>query len=133
MTLSLRPNESPPDVWDRLLGKYVIVWLWSILFGSTTALGTGLAYLSFSSGRWGPLVPPLLITALSGVAFVVNAWWSLYLFLVRVLLPQFFGGRPVEIHPSSGRYLSRAFQSMFIASVIGMITLIMKFAVEALR
>ena len=94
----LEPDARAPEVWDRLLRKYVSVWLWSILFGATTGLGTGLAYLSFGGGaRWGPLGPVILATALSGVAVVLSAWWSLYLYLVRVLLPQFFGEPPVSL------------------------------------
>lgn len=131
---SLRQDEHPLEVWDRLLSKYVSVWLWSVLFGTASGLGTGLTYILFSKGgQWGPLWPAIVLAALSGLAATLYAWWCLYLFLARVLLPQFLGTDQPEPTSRSGYYLQRAFVSILLASSIGIITMIINFIFEELR
>jgi len=38
---------------DRLLDRYVAVWLWSVLFGTT--VGLAYSYMNYRGDRWGIL------------------------------------------------------------------------------
>ena len=78
---------------DRVLNKYVAVWLWSILFGSASAVAYTLVIFRPRDG-WGPLTPVILaLLVLSGLATLV-ALWFLYRYFVRFLIPIFFSGAP---------------------------------------
>jgi hypothetical protein len=73
---------------EHLLSKYVHVWLWSILFGATTALTysfMGLGMLRTLSG----LNAVFVALALFGVLAALGAWLSLYDYLDGFLIPAF--------------------------------------------
>ena len=70
-----------------LLNKYVSVWLWSILFGTTT--GVLYSFLSFRYERWGDLGAVLVIPALGSLLLAVGAWLQLYRALTRFLIPRY--------------------------------------------
>ena len=72
---------------DLLLNKYVSVWLWSILFGTTT--GVLYSFLSFRFERWGGLGLILLIPALAALILAIFSWLMLYRALSGYLIPRF--------------------------------------------
>jgi len=84
-TQSTQADKSPQ--WEMLLNKYVSVWLWSILFGTTT--GVLYSFLSFRYERWGDLGAVLVIPALGSLLLAVGAWLQLYRALTRFLIPRY--------------------------------------------
>jgi hypothetical protein len=71
---------------DHLLSKYVSVWLWSIVFGSISALAFSLTSYHGSSSFYAlAALVPLAI----GMLAVSFAFLNLYRGLVRYLLPRF--------------------------------------------
>lgn len=78
-----------PDRWETLLKRYVRVWIWSILFGTTT--GLSYAYVTLRTDRpWGTLIMfPLSILVL-GLLATFSAWWNLYVHLILAIIPEFF-------------------------------------------
>ncbi len=118
--------------WDRLLTKYVAVWLWSIIFGTSAGTGATFAYLTLGPGKWGPLTPVLVACGVLGVLFVAAAWLQLYFFLSRQLIPQLYGeARPPD--PAAGLFLLRAFLYTFAATLIGLILVLVKFSFQTLQ
>ena len=90
MQMDTQTSENRPNnkQWDVLLSKYVSVWIWSIIFGSTT----GLVY-SFSGmvnpERWSQLNTLLLGWYLMGTMSTVSSLFYLYFYLTRSIIPQF--------------------------------------------
>ena len=109
-------KAASPEVsseWDELLSKYVSVWMWSILFGTTT--GVLYSFLSFRLDHWGGLAVMLAFPALLSIIFAVASWLNLYRGLSEFLIPRFILGVPAE-HSDRERFaytLRRAF-FMFI-------------------
>ena len=105
---------------NGVLGKYVSVWLWSILFGANSAL-----LYSFASMRldrpWGSLGLLLAIPFAIGALFGLIALFYLLRYLTRYLLPVFLEGKVVEETgkgaggASPSRYLAAAFRSIALA------------------
>jgi hypothetical protein len=81
-------SAAQPDTHlDQLLNKYVSVWLWSILFGTTT--GVLYSFLSFRYDRWGGLGLILIIPALASLMLAILSWLRLYHALAGYLIPRF--------------------------------------------
>src|SRR5829696_4475003 len=75
---------------DRLLAKYVTVWLWSILFG--TSIGLGYAFIEYRPReKWGVLGFLLLLLLLLGSFATLIALFRLFTYLSKFLIPTFFG------------------------------------------
>jgi len=83
----IEPAERRDRSYDRLLNRYVSVWLWSILFGTTT--GVLYSFLSFRLDRWAGLAVVLVVPALLALVFALMAWGHLYWGLKRYLIPKF--------------------------------------------
>src|SRR5262245_28782710 len=73
---------------DRTLTKYVWVWLWSVQVGATSGLAYSLVGLNVDR-TWGSLGGSLLVLAVLTLVIVGAAWFSLYNYLSRYLLPLF--------------------------------------------
>jgi hypothetical protein len=112
-----RPHDHPMD-WDRLLAKYVRIWIWSILFGATS--GLTYAYVGVRFERpWGPLavLPMLLLTI--GITCTLGGWTNLLAYLEGVIVPEFFlaGGERIESADLT-RALLRAYKYTMLAGIV---------------
>jgi hypothetical protein len=129
-----KPPESPPlsETADRLLSKYVAVWLWTIFFGVNS--GVSYNYLSFyiqaaqnGYGRPGARFPDYLgmvgpvAYGLGGVASL-GAWVFLYLFFSVYLLPVVFLGTTgiseERRRRGGAKFLNRAYVLLVVAGVL---------------
>lgn len=77
---------------DQLLNKYVSVWLWSILFGTTT--GVLYTFLNLRFDRWGGLGLILVLPALFSLILAILSWLRLYHALAGYLIPRFILDTP---------------------------------------
>jgi hypothetical protein len=75
-------------IFDRLLNKYVAVWLWSIIFGATT--GVIYSFLNFRTDRWGWFGLLMLIPIILAFLAYLLSSHRLYKALKCYLLPKFF-------------------------------------------
>lgn len=82
-----KSKPQPNAQLDQLLNKYVAVWLWSILFGTTT--GVLYSFLSFRYDRWGGLGLIIVIPAIASLMYAILSWIALYRALSRYLIPRY--------------------------------------------
>lgn len=73
---------------DKMFSKYVLVWIWSILFGTSTGLTYSL--IEYRPERWGQLALPLLVLSVIGIVSVFAALMALINFLLNYLIPLLF-------------------------------------------
>lgn len=95
--------------WEMLLNKYVAVWLWSILFGTTT--GVLYSFLSFRYDQWGSLAFVLTIPAAAALILSIGAWLQLYRALTRFLIPRYILNDPA---PHSEQVFAYCLQRAFL-------------------
>lgn len=108
--------EGPPR-WEALLNKYISVWLWSILFGTTT--GVLFSFLSFRYDRWGELGVVLAIPAFGSLVLAIGAWLQLYRALTIFLIPRYVLSKPADGADELFAYsLRRAFLFFVGAAVL---------------
>lgn len=88
---------------DGLLSKYIAVWLWSILFGTTT--GVLYSFLSFHLDRWGGLGMIIAVPAMLALLFALMSWGHLYWGLKDFLIPRFI--HPCDAHPDIALHEAR--------------------------
>jgi hypothetical protein len=129
-----KPSEAPLalETADRLLSKYVAVWLWTIFFGVNSGLSYN--YLSFFAqvaqlglGRPGPRFPDYLgligpvAYGLGGLASI-GAWVFLYLFFSVYLLPVVFLGTTgiseERRRRDGAKFLNRAYMLLLLAGLV---------------
>lgn len=127
----MQPNlDVPRDKLDQLLAKYVSVWLWSILFGTTT--GILYSFLSFRYDRWGGLALLLVIPALASLLLALLSWGRLYEAMVGYLLPRFVLGDDEASDPGFFAYqLRRAFLYFIYAAAFRALASIMELALAS--
>ena len=103
-TMQSNERDSLDSRIDAVLNKYVAVWLWSILFG--TSVGALHMFTSSGFGRFGKadlLIVPLIL--LGGV-FSLMSLARLFRYLFSSLLPAFkVGGTNDILGPGSGSQL----------------------------
>jgi hypothetical protein len=92
-----RETQSESPKFEALLSKYIAVWLWSILFGTTT--GVLYSFLSFRLERWGGLGMIIAIPAILALLFALMSWGHLYWGLKYFLIPRFI--HPCDDKPSA--------------------------------
>jgi hypothetical protein len=106
---------------DKLLNKYISVWLWSILFGAAS----GLTYSIFSTRpfeKWGML--STLFTAIYAylICAIILTWFYLYRFLKGFIIPRFFPTTDEIIDDKilnrKMKLLNMAFLSLLFATVL---------------
>jgi len=100
-------KEPNIDNWDQLLGKYVSVWIWSIILGSSAAVTYTLPRPQefFDYGTIGVVL--IVIYLMVGV-FALMALISALRFFRNFILPiVLLGGRyeDLERHPGSEMYV----------------------------
>lgn len=131
------PAEIPTTATlDRLLSKYVHVWLWSILFGSNT--GVLYAYVAYRSDTtWGGLSVLPVALLLMGVVASLAALSQLFRYLKNFLLPQFFSSSEAAEFTSmrlpATRALAQAFSYFIISIVIRMLLVAVDILFAAFR
>jgi hypothetical protein len=87
--------------WDRLLSKYVRVWLWSILFGATTGLSYSFVAIGVARSNGMPVgMAPLALVAIGAVS-TIAAWWLLFVHLRDSIIPEFFAADGAHAAPDS--------------------------------
>lgn len=74
---------------DKILKKYISVWIWSIIFGAAYSLTSNI-FLTKSFDKWGPLSILFILIYTYLVIFLLLSWINLYRYLVRFILPKFF-------------------------------------------
>jgi hypothetical protein len=150
---SSKTPETPPvlEAADRILSKYVAVWLWTIFFG----LNSGLSYnylsffmqatqynnaRSYGSGP-GPFPSDVLRVVVPtayglGAVASIGAWIFLYLFFSVYLLPVVFlgttGVSEERRRRGGARFLNRAYLLLLVAGVIRLAPEIVTFAAPLL-
>lgn len=125
-----RPERRNSSRLDRLLSKYVAVWLWSIAFGGTSTLAYNFIGSSFGGGDWGTLSLALAALAALGMLLIAVAWLSLYYFFSRYLLPSFFHTltveRQAELSERGADQLARAVRFMIFAGLVSLVSAILR-------
>lgn len=108
------------DKMEKLLSKYISVWLWSILFGGATTLTFSLANVR-SYEKWGILSLVIGIIMAFAITFVIIAWLTLFRFLKAHIVPGLFLGdkRVFELKnlERSGRYLTMSFYALVLSGI----------------
>jgi hypothetical protein len=134
------PPSEPPVIAgaDRLLNKYLAVWLWSIIFGTNGGIVFSLISISGTSMLWKQLAIVLLIPGIASASFGIYALVLLYRALTRYLLPRFFGywlerqNTGAEPDPKVFAYfLHRAFQSVVAAALCRLAAVLIEIALSA--
>jgi len=69
---------------DKLLSKYISVWIWSILFGAATAL-TYTIIASRPFDRWGPLTIVFIYIYVLFIICLMVVWLNLYKYLIKYI------------------------------------------------
>ena len=126
---------------DRLLSKYVAVWLWSILFGANTALLYSFMTLDrIEAWKEVRFLPATLAVISAG--FLAWSWWFLILYLILCLIPRVF--QPgierrlltdeeysAEHGKHAGQYLGKAFITMFVSVMMRILVSVVEMIFEA--
>jgi uncharacterized membrane protein len=133
-------SDAPETKWDSLLTKYVRVWVWSVLFGTTSAVGY--AFIGVRIDRpWGSLTVLPLVILIIGIAASLGAWTSLLAHLRLVIMPTFFGYVDYETRKRSAaenerrasQALLKSFRYFIIAGVSRLLLSLIEMAFELLR
>ena len=139
-------GSGPPDQrLDKLLGRYVWVWLWSVAFAANTS--ATYAFLSFRADvNWG--VANYMLAALYGIGVVcvAAAWIQLIRYLQDFLLVEFFpppASSDEVVTAESGsstlrpwrtsRRLVRAFRFMLAAVLMRLLLSLAHLLLEAMQ
>jgi len=125
-------DQSIVDGADRLLNKYLAVWLWSILFSANSVVVFSLTGLGSASG-WKQFAFVLLLPALGAALFAIFGFLSLYRALTHYLLPRFFDhadGRAPD-QKLFAYLIQRAFAYLMAAAVFRLITALTDLALSA--
>ena len=111
-------RKEDPTLFDQLLSKYVGVWLWTILFGTTT--GVLYSFLTFRYERWGSIGVVLAVPAMLALILALLSWQQLYSGLHTYLLPKFLATKPDdELDPKRFAYtLQRSFFYFILAAAL---------------
>ncbi len=118
---------------NRVLSRYAMVWVWSVLFGA----GTGSFYFYTAlarSGGWkgGDLLVGIfvLLAGCTGLLSLVQLLW----FLNRVLIPLLFEPEiPERAFYGGARLLSRSAVFLITSLLLGLSGILVQFGLSALR
>jgi ABC-type sugar transport system permease subunit len=126
-------SESPDQKHhNRLLDKYISVWLWSVLFGASTGLVLSLITYR-TDARWGLLNAILLFVLLISVLAAVVSWRALLRYMSTYLIPKFllhsFGAKKEkDIEEIAAKELRRAFEYLVIAASFRVVLTLLEMA-----
>ena len=137
-SITLTESKTLEDRIDRSLSKYLLVWVWSVLFGaSTTLFYTFIA--SRTSENWGPLNLLLLLLIFIGLLAAIASNLALLTFLKIYLIPKFLLTTPRdaddedEINRKSARLLRSAFTYMIFGAVVRVLMVIAELGFSSLH
>lgn len=106
---------------DKLLSKYISIWIWSILFGTASAL----TYSIFSTRpfeKWGTLSILFVVIYAYLIVSLIMTWLNLYKYLVRYIVPKFFPLQESEQDEFKlnrmAFFLKQSFTYLFIAAFL---------------
>jgi hypothetical protein len=118
--------------WEVLLNKYVSVWLWSILFGTTT--GVLYTFLSFRIDKWGCLAGVLAVPLTMALLMAIGSSLQLYRGLVQFLIPRYILGLSTDGGEKVFAYcLRRSFFFFVCAAFLRAIASILEILLTAVR
>jgi hypothetical protein len=131
---------------DRVLAKYVSVWLWSILFG--TSISLSFSFISYRpADKWGALGFLLAALLIVGFVFAVSSLVYQFYYLKDFLIPTFFPGPDAEakdVSPEETRvrrdkersratyYLKKSVRLMIFAVVLRAVMVLVELIYSAL-
>ena len=135
-TIQSPKSDRLEDRIDTLLSKYLLVWIWSVLFGASTTL-----FYSFIASRtsesWGPLDLLLLILVAIGLLATVTSNLALFRFLTIYLIPKFLLPSRINdedyINRKSAALLRSAFLYMILGAVVRVCMVIAELIFSSLR
>lgn len=133
-----RGTLDPLDVRiDRVLNKYMSVWLWSIVFGAAT--GVSLTFANYRVfGEWSRLGIVLVpLVAIGGLAALMS-WYFLLQYLVMFLLPLFFSHATdytenTDLQYRGAKLLRQAVRSLLLSLAAGIVAAIFQLVFSAIR
>jgi hypothetical protein len=112
---------------DRILSKYVTIWVWSILVGLNTTVTFSLVSGVRSRGPEAlTLIGPVLLL---GVLAALVAWYFLIRYLHFFVVPNFFWNLPEDLarDPRSWQPIQRAGSFMLIALAFRLLLVLLDF------
>jgi hypothetical protein len=125
--------DNTESTWDRLLTKYSLIWIWSVILG----LNSGLTYsfYTFRVSNFGSLTLILICFYILAFLFSLITWLRLLGVLKNIILPSLFqktgnmdsifDSKPAQLAKyylsSSLYYLVIAFVFKFLAFIIDLI------------
>jgi hypothetical protein len=121
---------------DNLLSKYLLVWIWSVLFGASS--GLFYSFVGFGSSRpWGPLNLLLAILAAISLLSLVISNLALFRFLTLYLIPKFLVTSIKEdedrVNHKSAILLRSAFAYMIFGAVARVLMTLAELIFSSLR
>lgn len=87
---TLENKQNQENDFDRILSKYISIWIWSILFGGTATITLTLLNTVPRGRDWSSLSYLFIAILLYGLFFLLMSWLSLYKYLISYILPKFF-------------------------------------------
>jgi hypothetical protein len=135
--MSNAQGDDPADRWDALLSKYVRVWLWSVLLGTTSALSYSYVNVHFDR-PWGSLASLPLLLMVLGTTAAFASWFNLLAYLRMEIIPTFFtppGDRRKDWETTSraSRQLVMAYQFFLISALTRLSLVVSDLLFELLR
>ena len=114
-------NNQLSNSLDRLLSKYLSIWLWSILFGGATTLTFSLTNVR-GYENWGALSQVISLLMAVAIVFVIIAWLTLFSFLKQHIIPGLFLRDESTFEQDNlrknARYLTMAFYSLIMSGIV---------------
>lgn len=104
------PDDKDVRDGNPVFGRYVSVWMWSLLLG--IAILIGLSFTYYRNERWGVFGLTLGLLQLLGGICILLSLSKLLRFLATFLLPAFFGEAEIapEEHVHAGKLLEMSFR-----------------------
>lgn len=117
---------------DKTLSKYISVWIWSILFGANSfIISSFVNYRSYINGEGIQMEAFMIIVTLLiiGCIFAITAYWQLFTYLSRYLIPRFFTN---EIEDNDQKYIALASKKLKKVLIAIILTFIIRFSLVIL-
>lgn len=150
------PSKAIPSegLFERLLDRYITVWMWSVLFGASTGLVFNLISYRTDS-RWGPLNVLLMFVLLVSLVAALTTWRALLRCMSVYLIPKFLlhkfnenvtstsdkdsiarqelAARESEAESKAADALRRAFEYLVIGAVARIVMTILEMIYASLK
>lgn len=117
----METNLEPKSFWDRIISKYISIWIWSIIFGVNATITFSLVQV-IPGREWGILVLAPVMIMLYGFILILFSWHYIYKYLKEYIIPRYFPLDNEELDVlklnQSAGYLLKAFRYMMYAAFI---------------